>query len=408
MRLVSRFGGLRRVGNVVVVVGAVLVELLTWGGRSTTRSGASLPYLLLPVLVVVVYALLLVRGRWPRLVFVVEWSYALAGLWVPGYQPVVGLFVALHALATRCTAGVAYAALLLSAVPIGVASWNGAATRLNMESPFGASFAAQFFLYAVIVCVVWGLARRAFHADRRSAAALAEQAEKTAALVEAERLRLARELHDIVSSSVTAMLLQAAGARAALGGREERVERSLYLVEQSGEQAMRELHRLLGLLRQPGSSERGDDSSQPGLRDLDALLAVAAATDVDVQVRTVGLAEDVDPSIDLAAYRVVQEGLTNVAKHGGRNARAELTLEWHADSLGITLDSVGEPLLEDRDRARASFGFGLAGLSERVAIIGGRLSHQARPRGFRLCVVLPVERRDRQAVPSPTEAPGRA
>jgi signal transduction histidine kinase len=196
--------------------------------------------------------------------------------------------------------------------------------------------------------------------------------------VRAERLRLARELHDIVAHSVTLMILQAAGARAVAGAGDERVCRSLSVIEEAGGQAMAELHRLLGLLRSadPDSDSTAVDSHLR-VGDVAQLVELAHAAGQQVQLSVDGAGGQLDPSVDLAAFRVVQEGLTNAAKHGA-GAATTVRLTWRKDSLHIEIcNSVSDTSRDRAAMARLSSGLGVQGLRGPV------------PGGYQLVAELP-------------------
>ena len=203
----------------------------------------------------------------------------------------------------------------------------------------------------------------------------------------AERLRLARDLHDIVSHSVSAMLLQAAGAKAVAQHNDERVLSALTSIERTGVQAMRELHRLLGLLREDDAATVDVESSS--LRYLDSLVKSTRRTGLAVHLRVDGDPVDLDPSVDLAAYRVVQESLSNVMKHGGSAAEATIDLSWLPDSLRVRVRSVTG--FVDGEGPPVPSGFGLRGLRDRVELLGGDLETGEIPGGYLTSATLPVQ-----------------
>jgi len=359
---------LQGIGGVLVVVLALIVDLLLWGGVRGLRSGGTLPIGVIPVLTAVIYALLPLRWRRPVAVFAVQWVYSLAGLLVPGYAPFAGLLVALHAVACRSTRRTAALALAASAVPFGIDSYYGAAQRIHVKTAFIVAFAVQFFMYAILTITVWGLGRLSNAAERR-------RQQQAVEVAQAERLRLAREMHDSVSNAVNAMQWQAAAAIDLVGTQDEQVRKSLALILEIGKQTGTELHRLLGLLR---AADREDADTEPGrqprLEDLATLVDLGRASGLDVEVTTDGSPGRLDPSVDLAAYRILQEALTNTTKHAGRGATVRIHLQWHPDHLTITVRDT--PALEDGAEtcsAWLSSGYGLEGLTERVSIVGGRL-----------------------------------
>ncbi len=319
-----------------------------------------------------------------RAVFLATWVFSLLGLVLPDYEPFAGLLVALYFVARTCPWRAAVAALFACSVPIIVNTANVVMTKpdsnldhLGLSLFIGSAWVAMYV-------GVW-LVGRKHRAGIKAAAADAQaraQEEAEAALRD-ERLRLARELHDIVAHSVSAIVLQAAGAKALAaaapqageaGERDERVAGALEAIESTGVQTMRELHRLLGLLRAAaGDSQAAGDPSESSLAYLDRLIEVTRRSGIDVELDTLGEPRPLDPSVDLSAYRMIQESLANVMKHAGRGARAEITLAWHPEILDVTVRSVsGTPPDGVRPPVIASSGLGLRGLRERIEAVGGR------------------------------------
>lgn len=230
-----------------------------------------------------------------------------------------------------------------------------------------------------------------------------EREETTREAVAAERRRIARELHDIVSHAVTVIVFQAsaatqvADAAARVGNTDfAQVTQSLAHIESAGKQAIAELRRLLGMLENShpdiaspvvGIDELGP---QPGLADLTALVASLQAAGLQVTAHVGGTPRDLDPSVDTVAYRIVEEGLTNVLKHAGRDANPQLRLKWEDSSLLIQIDN-GADLAEARPGEAIAVGRGLVGLNERTDAIGGHL--HAGPHcgaGYRLTATIPL------------------
>ncbi len=396
----------RRAGDAAVVVLAAVVDLVVWRGDSQLRSGGTLPFWVVPVLTVVVFSTLLARWRHPSAVFWVQWTYALAGgLLVPNYEPFMGLLIALHAVACRARPLVARAALITCAVPFAIDSYNAATLSPSSasRSALVLGFAESALLWTVLSGAVWTLGRRTYDATGQAERARELQAAEGEAAVRAERLRLARELHDVVAHAVSAMILQAAGARTLVRPQDDRVRQSLEVIEAAGVQAMTELHRLLGLLRSVDPGLAGDAREhQPTLGDLPSLIELSRASGLVVDLAAEGEAAELDPSVDLAAYRIIQEALTNTSKHAGQGAATRIHLRWHSDGLTITVrDRAG---LERPDRFRArplSSGHGLIGLAERVNLAGGHFEAGAIAGGFLIRAGLPLS-----AARSPAAAHG--
>jgi signal transduction histidine kinase len=332
------------------------------------------------------------RDRAPVTVFVIQWALTVAA-WpiMPQYIPVVGIPTAVYAVSMHQSRNVSLLVLLATIVPNGLA----AAVGFRLYSDPGLQL-VYFIPNAIIVVIVtvgaWG-AGRVSRANQRHVHKLELERETVQEAVAAERSRIARELHDIVSHAVTAIVLQAAGAARVANTNFAQVIQSLTNIEAQGKQAMAELRRLLGVLEasDPASAARVDElGPQPGLADMPVLLSSLRGTGMPVAVDVEGLPRNLDPSIDLAAYRIVQEGLTNVLKHAGVGSNPRLRLVWEADSLLIQIDN-NINLAEARRGQALSVGRGLVGLRARAHAAGGRLqAGPLHPDGYRLTAILPL------------------
>lgn len=227
----------------------------------------------------------------------------------------------------------------------------------------------------VIAALPWFIGRTIQERSARGAAAR-ERAERldsehemhTRVAALAERARLAREIHDVVAHSVSVMVIQAGGARTVMHGEPQRAEEALLSVERAGREALAELRRLLGAL---GDSERMRElAPQPGLEDLDELIARTRCAGLAASISVTGEPVAVPPGLSLCAYRVVQEALTNTIKHAGA-ARAEVSVRWHGDALELEVADDGHG--PDAQGELASTGHGLIGMRERAALHGGRI-----------------------------------
>jgi signal transduction histidine kinase len=192
-----------------------------------------------------------------------------------------------------------------------------------------------------------------------------EQRARTAAY--GERARIARELHDVIAHSVSVMVIQAGGARVVMDSEPERAATSLQFVERAGRDALVEMRRLLGVL-DSGSDPRAL-APQPGLADIDNLIFRTRAAGLVTDLRVEGDAGEVSPALDLCAYRIVQEALTNAIKHAGP-ARAAVCVRWGCDALELEVADDGRgPIAPDG----GSGGHGIAGMRERAGLHGGSL-----------------------------------
>src|SRR4051794_13458417 len=213
--------------------------------------------------------------------------------------------------------------------------------------------------------------------EARAVALEREREEKVRVAAAEERVRIARELHDVVAHSVSLMVVQVGGARGILESEPDTARDTLQAAEQTGRQALAEMRRMLGILRGPDDA-RGL-APQPSLDDVDTLIDQAREAGLSVEIHTEGRAHSLSPGIDLAAYRIVQEALTNAVKHAGP-ARAQVVLRYAPDQLEIEVCDDGRgPPSSPEDQADPRHG--LVGMRERVAIYGGALSAGRRNRG---------------------------
>jgi signal transduction histidine kinase len=207
-----------------------------------------------------------------------------------------------------------------------------------------------------------------------------------------ERVRIAQELHDVVAHNVSLIVVQAQALGATVP--DERVTSATTGIADLGRQAMSEMHRTLKLLR-TNESEAAWRGPQPGLGDLDDLLKRARDAGVRVELAVEGEPRPLPQSVDLSAYRIVQEALTNVVKHAGC-ADATVTLGYRADGLELTIVDAGDPAAGTNARGAANGGHGIVGMRERAAVFGGTLTAGPRgDRGFEVRGMLPYGDRGR-------------
>ncbi len=234
--------------------------------------------------------------------------------------------------------------------------------------------AANWVAVGAFMSIAWcvGLLARRPISQARSAEERAirfehEQDEAARRAVTEERHRIARELHDIIAHSVSVMTMQTGAVRRLLLPDQVRERESLLSVEQTGRDAMSEMRRLVGLLKEEDSAAAY--SPQPGMRSLDALIATVREAGLPVDVAFEGEPHELPPGVDLTAFRVVQEALTNARKHAD-TARAWVRVCWAVDELRIEVGNDGH------SRPHGSrTGFGHAGMRERLSLYGGRLEN---------------------------------
>jgi len=189
--------------------------------------------------------------------------------------------------------------------------------------------------------------------------------------VAAERSRVAREMHDIVGHNLSVMITVADGAATLAANSGEQSEQALRILGDTGRQAMSELRRVLGVLREERHGER-PLRPQPGIRDLDALLARVRTAELGVTYRSVGNLDTLGSSVQLTVYRIVQEALTNTLKHAGAGSTAEVTVTADAGHLRIRITDTGAPLEVPGPQPQLDDpGHGLVGIRQRAALYGG-------------------------------------
>ena len=239
-----------------------------------------------------------------------------------------------------------------------------------------------------VVCVIaYALqqrAKRAAELEERASRLERELEERAHVAVLAERTRIARDLHDLVAHSVSLMTVQAGAARLLLPDDPPRAREPLLSVEETGREALADLRRLFGIVR----SEEGDAAltPQPGLARLDALLEQTRTAGLPVEVAIEGERRLLSPGVDLTAYRIVQEALTNALKHAGP-ARAQVTIRYGPEVLDLEITNDGR-----RTRNGEGTGHGLVGMRERVTLYGGELEAGPRGRdGYAVRARLPIE-----------------
>ena len=292
--------------------------------------------------------------------------------------------------------------LLVAAVAailgIGISDAFGADTWLRARYPIPTILAAAgAWLVGLVV-------RKQLDARAEHIAALAERAELLAAKQEeserratlAERLRIARELHDIVAHHLSVVVIQAQGAQRIADKDPARATAAMADVERTGRTALEEMRRLLGLLRTGEAAAAMPDGAYVpplGLADVDDLAERLRRAGLDITVVRRGEAPEVPEDVGLTVYRIVQEALTNVLKHAGPAAvtvELALTHEQGADQLGVTVTDDGRGASAALE-APPGAGRGTAGMRERVAVLGGRLSVGPQPGGgFRVHATIPL------------------
>jgi signal transduction histidine kinase len=248
----------------------------------------------------------------------------------------------------------------------------------------------DFFFINLVFGVIWivgfSLGRKFEEGDEakeRAIRAEREREERARAAVAEERARIARELHDVVGHSVSVMTVQASGVRRLLRPDQEREREALLVVERTGREALAEMRRMVGVLRRP--EEAPALAPQPSLDHLSRLVEQARETGLPVELRIEGEAIQLPAGVDLTAYRLVQEGLTNVVKHA-QATRAEVLVDYGDSYVEVTVRDDGKGV-GNGDGG----GHGLVGMRERVSVYGGEIDAGPQPGGgYRLRAKLPT------------------
>ncbi|MGW9213985.1 sensor histidine kinase [Embleya sp. NPDC055664] len=264
----------------------------------------------------------------------------------------------------------------------GLAALAGQAAHTTQENSATPLMVLGDTLFVALVIAVGVWVRRWREQVTLNRRLLAERA------VTEERRRIARELHDIVAHHITTMYLMSGGARATLARDPEIAREALVTLESSGRTALREMRQLLGVLRSTDAAEDAPSEPQPGIREIDRLLAESRAAGLPVEFEALGEPRRVPLAIGLTLYRIVQEALTNARRHAG-DARVFVRLEYRSDLVAVEV-------CDDGDAGRGGTavvggGYGLLGMRERVAVHGGVLETGRRPEGgFRVAALVPL------------------
>lgn len=291
--------------------------------------------------------------------------------------PTIAIVVAVYSVAAHCDLRGALVGAVVVIAPI-------FAHQVGVEHGF-----SDFVFIAVMVLCVW-MAGRGVRDHAERSAQLADRAvalerdaeEKKLVAVAEERLRIARELHDVVAHSVSVMTVQAGAERRVLD-EDDSTREVLVSIEQTGRQAMAEMRRLLGVLR--AGHEDLALAPQPGMEHLDLLVEQVRTAGLPVDWRVEGDPVPLPPGVDLAAYRIIQEALTNALKHAGP-ACATVTVRYDATDLELEIADNGRGAT-----GSGGGGHGLIGMRERVALYGGQLATGNRaPHGYTVRARLPL------------------
>lgn len=350
------------------------------------------------VLLIVSGLALVVRRRWPVPVFVVAALASLVyySLDFPDGPGWLGLFVALYTLTAYGDGrrSLLIAGIGISALTIG---WLVAAADIEPQAAIGWVF---FRIGASVMSAALGESvrtRRFIAAEAQQRAELAERTreEEARSRVDAERVRIAREVHDTVAHAIAIINVQAGVAAHVLDKRPEGARETLVAIEQTSSQALREMRAILGVLRDTNDGR----TPHPGLEQIDDLTKQASDAGLDIKLEATPPPASLPSAVGSAAYRILQESITNVIRHVGPT-RVTVALDYGLDVLEVrvidagrrhtTGDPAGQPT-SNGTGSTAETGRGIAGMRERCQLLGGELTAQPRPGGgFEVKAQLPL------------------
>ncbi|MEU9290730.1 sensor histidine kinase [Streptomyces sp. NPDC048275] len=376
-----------------VLLGITGVSLTSVGdGRDHGPLAAAVPIAVVLCLVVAL------RRRMPEKMLILAVAAGVVQL-VLDVQVVPADFAMLVIIYTVAADGARWASRL--ALTGGLCAATVSQIRWPQENTSGAGIVLIAVFQTVPFALAWVLGdsirtRRAYLAqlEERAARLEKEREAQSKVAVAAERARIARELHDVVAHNVSVMVVQADGAAYVMDTAPEQARKALETISGTGRQALAEMRRLLGVLRTGEHQEGGEYVPQPDVEQLDDLIEQCRTSGLPVDFKVEGTPRPLPSGVELTAYRIVQEALTNTRKHGGPNAGASVRLVYFDDGLGLLVedDGKGAPHELYEEGGADGQGHGLIGMRERVGMVGGTLDAGPRPGGgFRISALLPLK-----------------
>ncbi|MEU8584393.1 sensor histidine kinase [Streptomyces abikoensis] len=343
-------------------------------------------------------AVVALRRRWPEKMLLLTAATGV-GQVAFGVSPGIADFAMLVIIYTVASGNTRWASRLalvggLLASPIAAVRWPTPHSEVG-NAVLGAVFVSVPFLLA------WVLGdsmrtRRAYWAqlEERATRLEKEREQQAKMAVTAERARIARELHDVVAHNVSVMVVQADGAAYVLDASPEQAKQALETISSTGRKALTEMRRLLGVLRTEEGGESGETYvPQPDVEQIGELVEQVRGAGLPVEFTVEGAPRPLPSGVELTAYRIVQEALTNTRKHGGPDVAASVRLTYFDDGLGLLVEDDGRGAQHElyEDGGADGMGHGLIGMRERVGMVGGTLDAGPRPGGgFRISVLLPA------------------
>ncbi|WP_441245466.1 sensor histidine kinase [Kitasatospora sp. McL0602] len=375
----------------------LFVGLLSLIGHATTYqtvSGAAVSF--------AVAGLMAVRRRYPAITTAAGVAIGLAQVAfniIPGMSA-IGFLVLAYTAAAFGPPWASRLALGMGLISGPVSIWKF--YYIPEEPHSGPGFAQMAFLSVLLstpflLCWAWGRltrVRRAYLVELEDRAARLERERDAQAkvAVAAERARIARELHDVVAHNVSVMIVQADGAAYVMENSPQQAKEALGTIAATGRQALVEMRRLLGVLRTADTAD--EYVPQPGVEELPDLLEQVRTAGLPVEFSTSGEARELPRGVELTVYRIVQEALTNVRKHGGPDVRANVAVDFRDRELEVLIEDDGRGATDEKLSTGGTdgLGHGLIGMRERVGMVSGILDAGPRPGGgFRIRAVMPLK-----------------
>lgn len=360
-------------GAAVLYPAALFLAVVNW---PPGRSGLQL--LLLPAVLAGLPVPLLLRRPLPALVLVLAGSAAVV-VSPPGQDSaeLATLQAVFACLAIGFLAAVRPVRTVIAATVGTLAALSWAATYHTAGSDHFVTTVVMIGLGLVAAAMIGNSVRQ------RRAHARAVRAQATTQAITDERLRIARELHDSVAHTIGVIAIQAGTGRRVIDTQPGQARDALAAIEATSRETLAGLRRMLGTLRQ-SAPDPAPIGAVPGLAGLDRLVARTARTGIRVEVCRRGEPQPLPPEVDISAFRIVQEAVTNVVRHAGA-PECRVVIEFRDDELSIEVTDDGHTA------ASPGTGYGITGMRERVGLLGGRLDAGPRPEGgFRVAARLPL------------------
>ncbi|MFJ9905873.1 sensor histidine kinase [Streptomyces sp. NPDC101152] len=372
------------------------ITLASGAGHQDTR-GSTSPARVVPIALMLCLVIAL-RRRMPEKMLLLAIGLGVVQLALD-VATMVADFAMLVIVYTVAVMGARWASRV--ALAVGLFAATAAEVRWPQEHSSTLGHLAVVIFQTVPFALAWVLGdsirtRRAYFAQLEERAARLEKEREAQAkvAVAAERARIARELHDVVAHNVSVMVVQADGAAYVLDAAPDQAKKALETISSTGRQALAEMRRLLGVLRTGEHKEVGEYVPQPDVEQIDELVEQCRTSGLPVDFKVEGTPRPLPSGVELTAYRIVQEALTNTRKHGGPNAGASVRLVYFDDGLGLLVedDGKGAPHELYEEGGADGQGHGLIGMRERVGMVGGTLDAGPRPGGgFRISALLPLK-----------------